>query len=297
MIIVKLMGGLGNQMFQYAFGRSLALKTKSELKFDLTFLLNRQPMKNFTFRDYALDVFNIAQNIATSEDIAPFKMNGGILKQLGIITRLHAQNKFYIKEQLISLYRNYSGLKGDFYLDGFWQNEKYFKSVEDNLRNDFTFRSSINPQIEEIINTLKNTNSVSISIRRGDYLKWKKSDQIYYICDADYYLKAMDKIANLTSRPFFFVFSDDFEWCEKNLTKKYPIRIIGREYAGERFQDYLRLITLCKHHIIANSTFSWWGAWLNPSKEKITISPRHWFHPKRLLLNYNSIIPNDWIKI
>ncbi len=297
MIIIKLMGGLGNQMFQYAFGRSLALKTRSPLKLDRTFLLDRGQRENFTFRDYDLNIFNIDENFATPEELKPFQITGTAIRQLGIISQLHVQKKYYIKEQLINFYDDLSRLKGDFYLEGYWQNEKYFKDIEDILKKDFTFKNPADKQIDEIAKSVISTNAVSISIRMGDYLKEKKSDQIYYICDADYYQRAMDKISNLVVQPRFFVFSDDAEWCHKHLPKQYPIQIIGREYAGVKFENYLRLMTLCKYHIIANSTFPWWGAWLNPSKERIIIAPRHWYNPAKLSLNRNSIIPKQWIKI
>ena len=295
MIIVKLMGGLGNQMFQYAFGRCLAIKTNSQLKLDLSYLENRGPNLNYTVRDYDLSIFNVCENFIKPEETESFKLVGNSFNRLQKIIVLRRQGKHYLNEKTILLYKNVFDIKEDLYLDGYWQNEKYFKNIESIIRQDFTFKTPLDTTAEATAKEILETTAVSLNIRRGDYLKHQK---FLYLCSKDYYIQAMDTIARTVSNPTFFIFSDEVDWCRTNLPfSKYPIKFINRELAGVKFQSYLKLVMLCKHHIISNSTFAWWGAWLNPSKNKIVISPRKWI---RSLLYYRhniDINPAGWIKL
>ncbi len=299
MVIVKLMGGLGNQMFQYAFGRHLASKTRSPLKLDLTYLLDRRPRPYLTFRDYDLSIFNVQENFATDADLVSFSLGGDVLSQLAKIMKLHHQKKYYIKEQLIKFYKDYCNFSGDIYIDGFWQSEEYFKDVESVIRSDFVFKAPLGNKARDLAQEIRATNAVSLNVRRGDYLASRAHRGFYYICDEDYYLRAMDKIAGMVKSPKFFIFSSEIKWCQDHLMSRYPVQLVSPEYAGEKFQDYLKLMALCKHYIIPNSTFAWWGAWLNPSRDKIVISPRQWIRqPWYWRRVYNdSITPANWSKL
>lgn len=283
---------MGNQMFQYAAGRRLALKHKTTLKLDLTFLLDRTPRENFTYRNYDLDVFNIQENFASPSEInklAPKNKNfidkvKQKLKLINIIQEPH----FHLYEKLLSAPDNS-------YLEGYWQSEKYFKDIEHIIRKDFIFKSDLDSESKKMAEKITSSNSICINIRRGDFAKDPITNKFHGVCDLDYFLKSIDHIAERTNNPHFFIFSDDIEWCEKNLKISYPNTIVPHIYAGKKFENYLKLMSICKHFIIPNSTFAWWGAWLNRNPEKIVVAPRKWFNDPSI--NTDDLIPEIWIRI
>lgn len=263
MIITNLTGGLGNQMFQYATGRRLAIKHKTQLKLHFTNALF------CTQRSYELDCFNIKAEIATKED----------LKKMGIISNRILNRIIYLFDQRLHLRFNRKiiteresvfdpkilSLPDNIYLQGYWQNEKYFKDVEDQIRQDFTFIKPVNKYSQQLANLISESNSVSIHVRRGDFLKYNSSQ----ILGMDYYNHAINKIKRRIKKPVFFVFSDDIQWCKDHLQIKNKTIYIEK---NPSYED-MRLMSLCKHNIIANSSFSSWGARLNKNKNKIVIGP------------------------
>ena len=276
------MGGIGNQMFQYAAGRRLALKHKTILKLDLTFLLDRTPLENFTYRDYALDAFNIQENFfnPTENNICRIEQK---LKPMNSINEPH----FYFWESMLCA-------PDDSYLNGYWQSEKYFKDVEDIIRNEFTVKlkaDGLNKKLAEEINTCE---AVSLHVRRGDYASNPVTNKYHGLCSLDFYQKALKKITSCTENPHFFIFSDEPEWAQENLNFKHPFKFVTRNGAEKSYED-LRLMSMCKHHIIANSSFSWWGAWLSEYQKKIIIAPRRWFNNDNL--STIDLIPEGWIKV
>ncbi len=297
MVIVKLMGGLGNQMFQYAFGRSLSIRHNTTLKLDCSFLLDRTPRPHTTFRDYDLSILNIKEQFASSEETASFvSYRPSPLQQICKIVRLQFQKRYHIKEIFLKLYGNLNKLDGDIYLDGYWQSESFFKDINSIIRQEFTFKEPMERKANELAQKIISVNAVSINIRRGDYVSDPEMRSLHDVCGGDYYLAAINKMASMTAQPVFFVFSDDGAWCQENLKIKYPFFIVDHTCAGKKFKDYLKLTTLCKHHIIPNSTFAWWGAWLNPSEEKIVIAPKRWFGGRWMFLGRNTV-PPEWIKL
>ena len=276
------MGGLGNQMFQYAAGRRLAIKHKTILKLDLTFLMRRKQHENFTHRNYALDAFGIQENF-----VGPLENKIHTVEKILKLINVVNEPPHHFHESILSAPDNS-------YLVGYWQSEKYFKDVEDIIRNEFTVKfqvDSINKEITEEINSCE---AVSVHIRRGDYVSNPVTNEYHGLCPLDYYQKALSKITSCTNNPHFFIFSDDPEWAQKNLNIEYPIKFITHNGAEKSYDD-LRLMSLCRHNIIANSSFSWWGAWLNKNPEKIVIAPRKWF--KDSSINTNDLIPENWIRI
>lgn len=282
MIISNLTGGLGNQMFQYALGRHLALKNKTQLKLHFTNALF------CTKRTYSLDCFNVKAEMATKDD----------LKKMGIISdriinriiylveqRIHIKfNKNIVTENKQTFDKQILSLLDNIYLQGYWQNEKYFKDIEDQIRKDFTFKTKPAGKNLKLIKKIKNSNSVSIHVRRADYLKYKD----FQICDINYYNKAIDIIKKKVKNPVFFIFSDDIQWCKNNLIIKNKTFYVKNNKPCED----MKLMSLCKHNIIANSSFSWWGAWLNNNKNKIIIGPRRW--AKR---DNTNRLPENWLDI
>lgn len=270
MIISKLLGGLGNQMFEYAFGRSLSLKYNVDLKLDVTYLLDRTH-SNFKFRDYDLDIFNI------SSDVGNFNVSN-------IVVEPH----FHFSQRLINLLDLNSNL--DLYLDGFWQSYKYFQDYENVIKRDFKFKNDIIDYSKELEFKIKNSNSVMINVRRTDYL----NNSFHGVMGTEFIMKGVEIIKCKVENPYFFIFSDDIDWCINNIQID-NMFIVDHLHKGYKFDNYLNLMKLCNHFITPNSTFSWWAAWLGEKKDKIVIAPNKWFTDS--LINTSDLIPSDWIRI
>ncbi len=293
MIIVQLIGGLGNQMFQYACGKTLALKNKTSLKLDTTDLLDRSH-HNFTHRNYELNVFNINEKIASNHDIKKFELKKSLPTR--ILSKLFIKFKYKkISEQILFNYDNtLTSEKSNLYLSGYWQNEKYFAEFESEIRKCFTFKELPTVDNEKILQQIEACNSVSIHIRRGDYVSLKSANAFHGICSLDYYYAAIALISSKISNPLFFIFSDEPEWIKQNFIINSPFLVISHNSGEKSFED-MRLMSACKHNIIANSSFSWWGAWLNKNQNKIVIAPTKWFADDSI--DTKDLIPEKWIRM
>jgi hypothetical protein len=184
-------------------------------------------------------------------------------------------------------------LSNNIHLDGYWQSEKYFIDIANTIRHDFTLKKEMTAKSRELSEKIKNTNSVSIHIRRGDYLSSKFSS-IYPVLTMDYYRQALDAIKNKIKDPYIFIFTDDIHWVKDNLYITGPKEFVsGQEEIN--VNEELILMSQCRHNIIANSSFSWWGAWLNSNTDKIVIAPQNWLSVKNY--NINDLVPEKWIKI
>ena len=281
MIITKLKGGLGNQLFQYAVGRALALHNKLPLKLDLTVFENYK-----LHNGYRLDQFAIQAGIATENEIINLKGGNNVLfsalRKAGLFKR-----KSYFKEKRSS-YFDARVFKNNFvYLDGYWQNELYFSNIREELLRELSPINSINDLGCDYLETINKSNSVSLHVRRGDYLNLKS----FNVLDVDYYMKAVEYIRKNVEKPTFYIFSDDLEWCKNNLGFLDGCIYVDRTQTEI---DDLKLMSFCQHNIIANSSFSWWGAWLNQNPKKTVIAPKSW-----LLNNPGSsnVMLSDWIKL
>ena len=291
MIIVRLKGGMGNQMFQYALGRAISLKYNVPLGFDFSFLLDTTPRLNFTFRNYDLDVFSIKAEIVPSHKI-PFVnrvFKGKIGQIFDYLRRFSSLNKG--TERSWGFDSSVLNIGSDAYLDGYWQSPKYFENIDDIIRKDFTLKNKLSLKIENLKEIIKKENSLCIHVRRGDYIGNKKHE----VVGEKYYKEGIEKIKSLTKIDKIYVFSDDIKWCEENMEFEFPVMFVGKEYAGEKAEGHLVLMSSCKNFIIPNSSFSWWGAWLSNNKNKIVIIPKKWF--PWMINNKNDIALEGWIKI
>lgn len=299
-VIVFLMGGLGNQMFQYSAGFDFAKKIDAELYLDTTFLNDRFPRKDFSYRTYDLDVFNIAPKFTKLSKISSsFKIPG---VWLGYdLMAIKFENKFGNLEIVKERENNYFSKLNEasetylknYLLFGYFQNEKYFKDSAPEILNEFSFKNNFSSEVKNIADKIEKSNSISIHIRRGDYITSKKARNIMVELGLDYYKKAIEIIVKKVENPHFFVFSDDIEWCKKNLKIEFPVEYLDKNTAGQKNANHLQLMSLCRHNIIANSSFSWWGAWLNQNTEKIIIAPKKWFNDK----DDNDIVPLKWKRV
>lgn len=285
MFIVKIDGGLGNQLFQYALGKNLASLNNTELKLDIS------SFKNNPARHYCLNYLNIKENFASSVEIDSFKKTG--LKKL--IDKLKSYKfQSIIAEKSSCFDSDILKLKNNKYLIGYWQSEKYFKPIENTIRKEFKLKDINENRLNPTLSHIYNTDSASLHVRRTDYLT-DKHQKIYEQISLDYYQEAINKIAGIYNKLNFFIFSDDIEWVKDNL--KVPFNIPMHFVSGIGFTDpeELFLMSQCKHNIIANSSFSWWGAWLNENPNKIVIAPKKWFADTSK--NNSDLIPPTWIKL
>lgn len=291
MIIVKLIGGLGNQLFQYALGRHLAHINNTELKLDIS------GFEEYKLHAYSLNHFNIIENIATKKEINSFKKYQRKPGKLWFpYNRLIADENRYFQEKQFHFDPRVLKLAGDVYLDGYWQTEKYFREIKDTLLKEIVVKTPLTGRDLEIANEIEDTNAVMVHIRRGDYVTNSQANIIHGTCGLDYYSEGISIIAKNVANLHIFVFSDDHEWVKNNIKFEYPTTYVDHNKADKNYED-LRLMSLCKHHIIANSSFSWWGAWLSQNPDKIVIGPSEWFRTKKTNVDTNDVIPESWIRI
>ena len=275
MIKVFIFGGLGNQMFQYAAARALADQLDVRVCLDKSFL--NIYSKNTTPRDYELDLFSLKQ----SEDITSSKQRGNLFYKIypkikhTIFGRKIAEKfRLYEEKNTFNFDSDFLSLPDKTLLLGYFQSEKYFAQSQDVIRNCFTFKKPLSGKNAEIAEKISSTNAVSIHIRRGDYVSNKNAMNIYAQNSSEYYEKAINKVRQLVENPVFFVFSDSPEEAKKIINC--PETVFVDWNSGRDSYLDMQLMSLCKHNIIANSSFSWWGAWLNNYAEKLVIAPANW---------------------
>jgi hypothetical protein len=292
MIKIKIQAGLGNQMFQYALARSIKERTKKKVVLDLSFY-NNGVAKGDTIRGYDLDKFNISEDFNISYKATP-KIQILLEK---IIRRIFKLSSFVF-------YDFYKRPIDGSYLIGFWQSEKYFKDIENIIRKEFTLKNPTESRndsdlTKEILNKILDSKySISINVRRGDYANNPKIRNYHGLLSKDYFLDGIkfikDKLSLNKEDLDIFVFSDDIDWCQSNLLELEQFGKIVFVPSSLHPADSIYLISLCKSNVIANSSFSWWGAWLNNNKEKIIVAPKYWMKGN---VNTKDVVPEDWIRL
>jgi hypothetical protein len=282
MIIAKITGGLGNQLFQYAVGKAVADFHQVELKLDIT------AYRTYTLHNGCrLELFDITADIATDKEILQFKGSNSffskILRKIGMFQK----SSYYSEKQRTIFDQNVFSFF-DRYLDGYWQNEQYFLGIREKLIVELKSSNPISSNAIEYQSKINYTNSISLHVRRGDYLNHSEIG----VLDVSYYQKAVKYLSDIIENPVFFVFSNDLEWCYKNFEFIEGNCIFVENTKSEI--DDLVLMSLCKHNIVANSSFSWWGAWLNNNVDKIVVAPKKW-----MAVNPNEYkwVPNNWVEL
>lgn len=297
MIINSINAGLGNQLFQYALGCHLAIINHTKHKIDISRynpLATPDPLKGVRF--CGLQHFNITAEIATEVDRSKFKYffnNRFFRKFIRIISKynksykgkyiLESESSHYIFQKNILAVRH----KRDVYVEGFWCSEKYFIEIEDVIRREFTFKESPTGLNDEFVKKMNKENAVCVHVRHGDNASFKDG-----LVSIQYYIDALNYIKEKVIDPVFYIFSDDIQWAKDNLPKNMVCNFVSHNDDSHNYED-LRLMTHCKHHIIGNSSFSWWGAWLGKKPDQIVISP-HKHHSNRDLSSLD-YIPERWV--
>lgn len=293
MIVSRILGGLGNQMFQYAFGRALSLRHHVPLGLDVSAFDTYKLHNGFELSRH----FRIEARIMDKEELQEeygWMAWPGIWKLLQWLgTRIVPGRPFLTQDLRMpaSVYKNFA--RPHSYLKGYWQSENLFMDYADQIREDFTFLTPLNPENRYWANCINNCEAISLHVRRGDYVSNARTSATHGLCSVDYYHKAIDHMGKHVAPPVFFVFSDDPDWVRTNLDIPYPHYFLSHNKKTESYND-MRLMSLCRHHIIANSSFSWWGAWLNPRHDKIVIAPESWFSDASFSQNS---VPDTWLKL
>lgn len=282
MIYVRLKGGLGNQLFQYATGRAAAIRSGKKLYLIDSFLLQKAEA---TKRDYGLGPYDHSGELSQSYG----SLANGILRFLprfpGIYVCRERLGADPLSPQLVK-HRNVL-------LDGYWQSEKYFSDYSEVIRNDLTIKKSLLTHDVQLLSaSMHGRNSVSIHVRRGDYLANKKIFEKHGVVDIAYYLKAISIFKRIYESPLFFVFSDDIQWCKQHFVGS-DFVFVEASSGTPAWRD-IYLMSQCSNNIIANSSYSWWGAWMNSNKEKLVVYPKFWYSK-----SYPSIdlIPFGWLGV
>ena len=295
MIIISLFGGLGNQMFQYATGKAVALRLNTELQLDVSLLNDRTYRKDFTYRNFELGIFKIQDKIADIQKVrefAPDLWNATEwVKQAYKIKRLINGNHLYYERKKFYYEPQIESIADNTYLYGYFQTEKYFSSYLTEIRAQFQLEHEPNEMNKRIIDVMKSKNSVSIHVRRGDYLL----APFNLLTAENYYRKAIEYILEKVEQPKFYIFTNDIEWTMAEF-EQFDIdkTFISNNQGDNSYMDMV-LMSNCQHNICANSSFSWWGAWLNSNRDKIVTAPKVWF--KNSVSGNNELIPPSWIKI
>lgn len=269
MIIVRMKGGLGNQMFQYAAGRSLALQNGLPLVLDKRFYNCERE------HSYALENFRLADVPVDAACLPPLKNKHPLAHCLWQLDRRKPQLQ---RENGIGFDKTIASVSKPTWIEGYFQSERYFTQYAETVRADLTPVAPLDAQNAHWLAKIKaDPYSVSLHVRRGDYVRNLKFAARHGSCTQDYYARAMSHVAQkMGAEPVIYAFSDDPTWVQENMKLPANTQIVGHNDASRNVED-LRLMSACRHHILANSSFSWWGAWLNPRKEKIVAAPAVWF--------------------
>lgn len=301
MVIVSIYGGLGNQMFQYAFGRSLATRLDTDLKYDYSFNLRRKDFKQSDIV-FLLDIFKLKIEHATIEEIRKFRVDNKVYRKAyiylkNLIPSSIIRNKL-IYESTYDFHKSILSSDYNYYVSGYWQSEKYFKDIISILKEEFKLQRPADLRNVDITEKIENSESVSVHLRGRDYIANPATKKMHFTCNLSYYERSFYYLTKVLKKNIhFFVFSDDHNWARSFLQTEYPFTIVeGNSWNKGSYED-LRLMSLCKHNIIANSSFSWWGAWLNQNPHKIVVAPQKWFNDPKLNIQSADIVPSNWIRL
>jgi hypothetical protein len=292
MIFAEITQGLGNQLFQYAAARAISIRLSAPIKLDTTWfdfcgqrvfqldLLRIHATRTSPFEQKVLDILKRERRAAKAMKI---------LRRLllpGAVARLVDRERGFDPALL--------SVRGNVFLQGYWQSERYFQAIAPILREEFTFKAAPDAANQAMLQQIDSCESIVVHVRRGDYLSTTHSNAVYGVCPADYYARAISYLGERVKNPHCFVFSDDPEWVGNHLKFAIPSTLVTHNIGKQDHED-LRLMSRGKHFIIANSTFSWWGAWLSAHPGKQIIAPRRWYESSPILTH--DLIPEAWIRI
>jgi hypothetical protein len=284
-VTIKLMGGLGNQLFQYATARALTLRTGAELKIDLSSYID-DPLRRYELASYSINgtIINNSDGVRSRN----------FVNQLKKVLRLLQSREKYYREPHFHYDPSVRNLSVPVFLEGYWQSEKYFAEHAINIRHDLIPIQPLELENAIVAEQIRSVNAVSVHVRRGDYVENVHTNSYHGVCSIEYYRAAIDWMRRSVGEIHLFIFSDDHEWTKHNLQTNCPTTYVIANPPDRGFRD-MQLMAMCRHHIIANSSFSWWGAWLNPRPDKIVIAPKKWFANSEN--DTRDLIPDAWVRL
>lgn len=280
MIVLRIHGGLGNQMFQYAYGRELVHRG-----YDVVY--DTSSYASDSLRDYELDVWRVEAPPAQQEalDLLPRRFGGK-----GWRVRFKGKRPLKkVSERPIGFHPRFLAPRDHAYLTGYWQGERFFASVADEIREAFRPAGEVCQETQDVVRRIEQTDAVAVHVRRTDYLTLSFTQ----VCGIDYYQRCVEELLSRHTGLEVFVFSDDLAWCEENLGFACPTHYVGHNSGPSAYED-LWLMSRCRRHVIPNSSFSWWGAWLKEDQAGEVYAPRPWFNDPKW--NSSDVVPGRWIE-
>jgi len=292
MVIVQVTGGLGNQMFQYAAGRSLSARLGCDLFVDRSAYGITRMHNGFELeRIFDCPIQYAAPDLVRR--LLGWQRQAFAQKVLRRAFAAILRKRSLVIEPQFHYWEGFERIDPPAYLVGVWQTEKYFETISNDIREVFSFPLPLGEENEKIAGLMAETESVALHVRRGDYVTNGKASAYHGSCSLAYYERAIRYFCNRYDHPYFFVFSDDMAWVRQYLDIGERVVYVERNMGDESYKD-MQLISLCKHQIVANSSFSWWGAWLNMNPRKEVVAPMRWFAAN---IDDSDMIPSSWIRL
>jgi len=289
MIVSALKGGLGNQMFQYAMGYRMAKEHGVVFRTDTSWYA-QQAERTYELHHFCIE--GLPLSLAEQQAVKPKALR--LHPRLGWLTRLLLRRIRYVQEAQFAFDPSILQSPAHSYFEGYWQTEKYFDTVTDAIHRQFQLAVPMTASRQATAALMEPVNAVAVHVRRGDYVTNAAANAHHGTCSPEWYERAMSKMAAAVKDPHFFIFSDDPDWVRTHLAQKGPTHYVDPQTDKRDVED-LHLMARCRHNIIANSSFSWWGAWLNQSPGKRVIAPAKWF--ANSTMDTRDVIPSSWDKL
>jgi hypothetical protein len=286
-IVVRLMGGMGNQLFQFAAGRRLASRHGSELLLDLGWF-RHEGKSVATPRSFQLGGFEVAAGLT---ELQPRVLAGWERKRRWSLSSRRRLEVIRQRDSDAALDERVLGAPDDVLLLGYWQSEKYFVDAADVVRRELRFPDEPDERYAHVDEIARNPSAVAVHVRRGDYVAHPETSAVHGALGRDYYRRALELVAARVEDSQFLAFSDEPEWVERELAPEFRLMVVT---GGDAHQE-LRLMSRCTHHVIANSSFSWWGAWLGEQNDSVVVAPARWFSDPGV--DTSSVIPERWVRL
>jgi hypothetical protein len=283
MVTVRLTGGLGNQLFQYAAARAVAERTDAQMQTDVGFL-SGDPQRGYELDQFGIDSKHVASRLLRPE-LSRFHRTDNAISRIFFRCPVIRERHFHFDERLTTA-------PGNVYLIGYWQSEKYFSAIARELRRELR-PASLSDAAKQLERQIREATAVAIHVRRGDYVSNPIIAERHGICSPRYYRDAIEKLTSMIGVARYFIFSDDPAWCAENLRVPGET-VIASSRTTHAIED-LYLMSVCNHNVIANSSFSWWGAWIGSSNSRIVIAPNRWFSGAEY--ETQDLIPSSWIRM
>lgn len=295
-VVVSLYGGLGNQLFQYSAARALALRNGASVILDLYWFDIVDELTDTTPRKFALGPFDL--QVDSSCTGLPWHQRGGLIskvkRRLAIFCKTFQEGILIYSEKRSGFDQHLLAQACPVWLDGYWQSYKYFNGISDTIKREVGKIGALSKGSQHIYKQITSSESICIHIRRGDYVTNLNASQTHGLCSLEYYNKGLQIVGKGLKNPTVFIFSDDPEWVRSNLEVPFPSVVVDVNGADDAHQD-LWLMRSCQRFVIANSSLSWWAAWLSDAPKKMVVAPRNWFSSNQF--DSSDLIPPDWIRL